>query len=422
MAPPIDPSGAQNDPSKPQQILQALAKMLSGTGQAVSGAAPGGGGTPGITPQVPQAAKPPVPQGSIAAGASPSIPGGPGASPGAQPVLPQAAHSQSPNYASGFSFPNPKARNAAVVTNMMESLGQFGENLAKHKYEKQTEEARGVVATMLRMGIAADNSQDPEAKKLLQQKANEMLGAKEASKILKDINKPGSAAYFGAQQAYKDIMAENEQKYKQQELQARMQAELARAGAEQERAKAEAARAAHEQKQTDLAGTVTPALSAQLQQRADAERLKSHTTLEAAQIQADTAIKTTRMRVDAIKNKNTGDDKILGSLAKEYSNLSTQFKNLGTDAGKLQKEIDDHPIASWWNSAEAKQKQNQIEGIKAQQDILQKQMSLVETKRETMMKFGTIPDITEAPAPASGSGGGSEPAGKGTEDDPIIVQ
>ena len=196
-------------------------------------------------------------------------------------------------------------------------------------------------------------------------------------------------------------MAENEQKYKMQELQARIQAETQRASAEQARASAEAARQKHEETLTEQAGTVTPALQAQLDQRANADKLRSHTTLEAAQIQANTAIKTTRMRVDAIKAKNTGDDKVLGSLAKEYGNLSTQFKNLGTDAAKLQKDIDDHPIANWWNDKDRKQKQNQIDGIKAQQDILQKQMQLVETKRETMMRFGQIPDITEAPAAAA---------------------
>ena len=186
----MDPQSSPTNGANAQQILQQLASLLKSSGTAVSGAAPqGGGGTPAVLGQPSAPIKPPVPAGSIAANVPQGIPGGPAPSMGAQPVLP-AAHQQSPAYSTGFSFPNPKARNAAVVTNMMESLSSFADKQHEQKYQKQVEEARGVVSTMLRMGIAADNSNDPDAKKLLQQKANEMLGAKESSKILKEINKP----------------------------------------------------------------------------------------------------------------------------------------------------------------------------------------------------------------------------------------
>jgi hypothetical protein len=136
----------------PSSALAILSKLMQSMGQ--NAPQQGGGGGGGVinprAPQMPSGGMPPMPPGSMASRL-------PQYSGGAQPVPPkQMAPGGVNNQSAGgsFSYDNPKARNAAVVTNALQSLGSFADQQKQHAYQKQVEEARGVVATVLRQSQA----------------------------------------------------------------------------------------------------------------------------------------------------------------------------------------------------------------------------------------------------------------------------
>jgi hypothetical protein len=420
----------QPPPAQPPGLQQRLAQILGvigGAGKMMQSVGGGGSGSGATTQgasmmQMPQGAAPPLPPGSMAAGL-------PQYSPGAQPVQrPPAIGPQGmPANQSGYNFQTPKARNAAIVTNTIQSLGQFVDKLQEHKYQKQVEEARGVVATVLRSGLAAQNTQDPDTKKLIQENANKMLGSKEAQKVLKNLNKPGSAAYYGAQQAYQDVINENAQKLSMQELQARMQAEQARAEAERQRAAAEAQRQRSESPEGKI--QIAHAAHADEMEKVSAQQTAMNARVDAQQkgamdrtIQAGKdALKVAQTRIAAIKAAT--DPKISKALTDQYNALRGQWEDLSKRATAMQKDLSDHPVQNW-NSPEAQVKKGQISGILLQQKDLEQQMQLITAKQAKLLQFGLI-DQNEAPPPSTAqptTPSVDTSSGDGSEDNPIVVK
>ena len=421
-----------------QQTLDALKKLFASAGAAAPQGGQGPQTQPATVPQVPPMSQPQMPQGSMAAGL-------PAMNQGAQPVAPRSVMpGGQQTYNSGFNFPNKAARNAAVVTNTMQSLANFADSLKQQKFQKQVEEAKGVVATALQSGILTQsNSTDPQAKQLIADQASKMLGSKEAQKVLKDLTKPGSAAYYGAQQAYAEAQQKQMQQLQMQELQEKIYAEQARAQAEQSRAFAEQERARSESPEAkaaleSLKSKDTLALQklkgSQVQ---EAQKAVQSAMTERVRLQQRGAMD--RVSAENVTRKQIADDRLaavrdalsvkkddqgkkaLTALEKQWADLSKQYGELTKAIGIKQKSVDAHFWTPWTD--QGKQDIKDIQFLQSQQKLLVKQQDLLMQKQAQMQQFGMIaiseqePEAAHEPEPQAEP----EPAAPASKDYDVDV-
>lgn len=398
--------GASQKPD-PKTIMMTVAKLLSGTGGALQGSVPqGGGGSAARTPGPLPNPSLPVPQGSMMS-QIPQL---------SQQPMPNAnrvgADAGAQTGGGSFNFPTPKARNAAVVTNAIQGFSQLAASIHQKKFEEQVGEAESIYQAYLmkvKQLEAAKASGDPEQVKAAQQELQKYAQDKKVQKVLQTVSNPTKAMSpqsIGVQRAMKQAQEKAMQD-------AQLEAERNKAQAEQARAEQERATADLRRKQAEAVGQETPEQrSAQAAKHQDIQtvvdamvkRQKDQITAmgERQQAQITSSEKLARNHDAMLERiaKIREGDKDVEHLTKEQAALTAQINSLNAESKAVIDGIAKNPNTSWLNGDKEKAAK-QLQNIETRRAALEKQQKAIQDKWGAMYLAGKMPNPNEPPPPAA---------------------
>jgi hypothetical protein len=245
--------------------------------------------------------------------------------------------------------------------------------------------------------IAMMNSGDPK----LQQAAQQLLADPKNHKIFdKAISDPTSPEYNGVQQAYQDVVREDQQKAAWQQLQQQMSEAQARMVAEQQRGK-------YWEQMGEAAGRrgeVTPEDRFKAEQKAqqikdqiaarketnDANIAARRKNLEAQIASLEKRTSMQQKGAMARTKERVASDQAIAAMLKQYKNIEQRYSTLDREQTTLEKEISDKPVGSWL-TGEDDAFRSRISAIDAQRKVLDDQMDQVGAAVDQMTQGKLIP-------------------------------